>query len=179
MSTDLLDPLVRWDGLHLVLNLSMLEQRLWQVVGDNEQVHSLLLCGGGDSVRVLATLQWKGMRVKVGLELAEIRLRYRFLGFRIRRLRAFGRVPVPLVAIERLIKLFGPEIVKVVDGQGIVVVDLRRWIPGELALSILTVQATDRLLHVWLGPGELSDIPVSDSPPALPAGRGLAPSPIQ
>ncbi len=165
-----MSPLVRWDGLHLVLNLSMIEQRLWEQIRQVEQVYSLLLHGGGDSVRVLATLQWKGMRARVGFELAEVRLRYRFLGFRIRRVRAFSRVPVPLAAIEALAKRFSPEIVRVIDGEGIVVADLRQWIPKELALSILTVQATDRHLHIWFGSGELSDLPAAAAAPALPAG---------
>jgi hypothetical protein len=49
-----------------------------------------------------------------------------------------------------------------------VVADLRDWLPEELTLEILTVQATWRSLHVWFGPGSLSSLP-GKGPLLLPA----------
>jgi hypothetical protein len=169
MSEQSLAPLVRWDGLHLVLNMAMLEQRLHEMIRNVDVVEDVMLGGAGDAIRVLATIRYKGMHARVSFELAEVRLRYRYVGFRIRRVRALGKVPVPLTAIEVAIQRFAPDIVKAVHGHGIVVVDLRQWLPAELALSVLTVQATDQALHLWFGPGELGDIPATNRP-ALTAG---------
>jgi hypothetical protein len=170
MSEQSLAPLVRWDGLHLVLNMAMLEQRLQQLIRNLDWVEDVMLGGAGDAVQVLATFILKGRRVRARFELAEVRLRYRYVGFRIRRFRALGRLPVPISVIEFAIRQLAPDIVKkAVHGHGIMVVDLRQWLPAELALSVLTVQATDQALHVWFGPGELGDIPAT-SRPALTAG---------
>jgi hypothetical protein len=169
MSEPSLAPLVRWDGLHLVLNMAMLEQRLHEVIRNVDMVEDVMLGGAGDAVRVLATIRLKGVLTRVRFELAEVRLRYRYVGFRIRRVRALGKIPVPITAIEVVIRLLAPDIVKAVHGHGIVVVDLRQWLPAELALSVLTVQATDQALHLWFGPGELGDIPATNRP-ALTAG---------
>jgi len=61
--------------------------------------------------------------------------------------------------------------VTVFPGQGIVVVDLRRWLPEELSLQVLTVQGTARTLSVWVGSGSLSDLPTR-GPKKLPADTG-------
>jgi hypothetical protein len=91
--------------------------------------------------------------------LAEIKLRRRHVGLRMRKLRALSGVPVPRAAVELgLISLESP-LLTVYRGQGIVVVDLRSWIPVELDLEIVTVQATARSMHVWFGPGHLQEIP--------------------
>ena len=61
------------------------------------------------------------------------------------------------------------EIVTVIRGHGILIVDLRPSIPEEAAVSIRTVQATRDYLHVWLGPGAVHDLPGSQ-PLRLAAG---------
>jgi hypothetical protein len=161
-------PLVRWDGLHVVLDLDLVEEHLRRRIETVERVTELSVSGDGDAVRLCATVEWKGVRTRVRIELGELRLKRRFLGLRLRRLRVLGGIPVPMGAVELLLNAFGPEVVKVFRNQRIVVVDLRRWIPPELDLSLLTVQATGRALHLWLGPGSLRDLP-PQTRPALPA----------
>lgn len=114
------------------------------------------------------TVVWKGVPARVGLEIAEIRLRHRHLGFRMRRLRALGGVPVPRSAVELALKAFDSPLLSVFSGQGIVVVDLRQWLPEELTLEVLTVQGTPRSLHLWFGAGVLRDLP-GKGPRLLPA----------
>jgi hypothetical protein len=87
-----------------------------------------------------------------------------------RRLRVYGGLPVPRAAVEAILDGIDNEIVTVFKGQGIVVVDLRRWLPSELDLKIVTVQATDSSLHLWFGAGGLRDLP-GRAPPALPTGE--------
>jgi hypothetical protein len=131
-------------------------------------IRDLRLHGEGDALGAEATVVWKGVPARVGLELAEIRLRNRHLGLRMRRLRALGGVPVPLAALEFGLKAIDSPLLSVFSGFGIVVVDLRRWLPVELDLRVVTVQATARSLHCWFGAGSLAEIP-GRGPRRLPA----------
>jgi hypothetical protein len=161
--------LVRWDGVHLVFDLGLLERHLQRRVERSDRVDDLGLTGEGDAVCLSARVIWKGLRTHVAVNVEEIRLRRRHLGFRLRRARVLGGVPVPVGAVEILIRELADDVATVFRGEGIVVLDLRRWIPREIELSVLTVQATEGALHLWLGPGALRDLP-GRSRPALTVG---------
>jgi hypothetical protein len=166
---DLLSPpLARWDGLHLALDLRLVERRLNLLISTRGDLRDLALVGKGDALGAEVTVVWKGLPARVGLEIAEIRLRHRHLGFRMRRLRALGGVPVPRTAVEIALKALDCPLLRVFSGQGIVVADLRRWLPEELTLEVLTVQGTARSLHLWFGAGGLRDLP-GKGPQFLPA----------
>lgn len=164
-------PLARWDGLHLVLDLPVVERHLNAVLARGPRIRDLELRGAGDAIGAELTATWKGMPARVALELAEIRLRHRHLGFRMRRIRALGGVPVPRLAVTLGLRALDSDLLRVLPGDGIVVVDLRRWLPAELDLCIVTVQATSRSLHVWFGPGRLEELP-RRARPRLRAGGG-------
>jgi hypothetical protein len=115
------------------------------------------------------------VKSRVAVEFAEIRLRHRHLGFRMRKLRVYGGVPVPRAAVEAILDGIDNELITVYRGQGIVVVDLRRWLPSELDLKIVTVQATEGALHLWFGAGGLRDLPGRQRP-ALQAGDTASPA---
>lgn len=158
--TDLLSPpLARWDGLHLALNLDRVERHLNRLISARQDLRNLSLKGEGDALAAEVTVLWKGIPARVGIGLAEIRLRHRHLGFRMRRLRALGGIPVPRSAVEIALNAFGSPLLKVFSGHGIVVVDLREWLPEELSLEVLTVQGTSRSLHIWFGSGSLRSLP--------------------
>jgi hypothetical protein len=168
--TDLLSPpLARWDGLHLALDLDRVEQHVNVLLSAREDLRDLSLRGEGDAVAAEVTVLWKGVPARVGIELAEIRLRHRHLGLRMRRLRALGGIPVPRTAVELALRAFDSPLLKVFSGHGIVVVDLREWLPEELMLEVLTVQGTSRSLHIWFGSGGLRELP-RKGPRLLPAG---------
>ncbi len=161
-------PLARWDGLHLTLDLVRVERHLNEWLSSSDTIGDLSLRGEGDALAVEAMVTWKGIPARVGLELAEIRLRHRHLGFRMRKLRALGGVPVPRAAVELGLGSLESPLIRVFPGQGIVVVDLRKWLPEELHLRILTAQGTARRLAVWFGPGRLDELP-ERGPRRLPA----------
>ena len=163
------DLLLRWDGLHLVVGLVPLQAHLDRLLRRTDRVSDLVLEGRGDTVRFVATMVWKGLRSRVSLDVSEIRLKQRLLGFRMGRLRVLGGLPIPRRAIEGVIRAVNPDGVTVFGGDGIVVFDLRRALPAELDLQVLTVQASARALHVWFGPGGLTDLPAPERA-ALPAG---------
>jgi hypothetical protein len=135
------------------------EQRLNQLINDVDMLREVRLEGAHDALRLHATLMWRGRPARVGLDLAEVRLRHRHLGFRLRRIRALGGLPVPRRVVAAILSQLHLELVRVIPRQGIVVVNLGRWIPREVNLQVLTVQCTDRYLHLWLGSGELRDLP--------------------
>lgn len=176
--------LARWDGLHLVLDLVLVEEHLVRLLADVEQIEGLALAAAGDALDVSVTVRWKGVKSRVALELAELRLRHRHLGFRMRKLRVYGGLPVPRAAVEAILDGIDNELITVFRGKGIVVVDLRRWLPSELDLKIVTVQATESSLHLWFGAGGLADLPGQGRqklaaggapPPALDSGKEDAP----
>lgn len=163
-------PFVRWDGLHLVIDIPTLEGHLSEWLSGIEQLETLKLSGSGDTLHVAAWVTWKGIRVRVDCDIAEIRLKNRHLGFRLRRLSAAGAVRAPLRMVERLLESLDNPLVSVVRGQGIVIVDLRQWLAPELHLSLLTLQVVGSSIHLWIGPGDLVDLPRAKQQ-ALPAGE--------
>lgn len=166
--------LARWDGLHLVLDLVLVEEYLIELLSDYEQVDGMTLAAAGDAIDVSVTVRWKGVRSRVAVELAELRLRHRYLGFRMRKLRVYGGLPIPRAAVEAILQSINNRMITVFRGKGIVVVDLRKWLPPELDLTIVTVQSTESSLHVWFGAGGLRDLPGRDRP-VLAAGEPRTP----
>jgi len=168
VNQNLRPPLIRWDGFHVVADLAQLEAFLQERVAGIQHLGTIRLTGVGDGVEVRAQVLWKKFAAEVLVQIAEVRLRRRFLGFRVRRIRLLGAVRIPRAVVEKVLSSLENELVTVFRGQGIVVIDMRSWIPAELNVAVVTVQATRRGLHVWLGPGELVELPGRMK--ALPAG---------
>ncbi len=103
----------------------------------------------------------------MAVDLTEIRLKQRFLGLRMRHPKVLGGMPVPRSVLELILKAADIEALTVF-GDGILVLDLRKWLPRELDLRILTIQATEQSAHVWFGAGGLQDLPAKRRQ-ALPA----------
>ena len=153
------------------MDLERAEHHVGRALAGSDRMRDLRLRGAGDALEAEVTVLWKGVAARVGLELAEIRLHHRHIGFRMRRLRALGGVPVPRAAVEVALQSLDSPILRVFRGDGIVVIDLRRWLPTQLEVNVVTVQATLRSLHVWFGPGRLDELP-GRGPARLPSGRG-------
>ena len=152
-------PLVRWDDLHVVLDIPAIERLLKRRLQDIELVSDLKLDGRDDRLSLGLRVHWKGVSIRAWVELQEIRLRHRRLGFRLGRLRALGGLPVPKIAVLRTLQNAVPELVTVVKGTDIVVVDLRNWIPPEVSLRVVAIQVVNEGLHVWLASGSVNDFP--------------------
>jgi hypothetical protein len=166
-------PFVRWDGFHVAFDLDGVERRITRRLAGVDHVSDLSLTGLADSLRIGATVAWSIFRSRVTVDLAEIRVKKRFLGMRLRRARVLNGMPVPRAIVMGILKDLDLEELTVLGGHGIVVLDLRRWLAPELDLRILSVHTTGRSLHVWLGPGELRDLPGRE-PRALPEGSKKA-----
>ena len=161
-------PLARWDGLHLALDLDQMERLLNEFLSAREELRDLSLRGVGDALAAEVTVVWKGIPARIGLEVAEIRLRHRHIGFRMRKIRVLGGVRVPKTAVTLALQALDKPMLRVFPGDGIVVADLMEWLPEELRFEVLTVQGTRRSLHVWFGSGSLSNLP-GKGPQLLPA----------
>jgi len=163
-------PLAHWDGMHLVLDLDHIEEILRDRLTTVDTVERIELLAAGDALEVRAWLRWKGMASQVSIRLAELRLRSRLLGLRLRRLRVLGGMPVPMGVVEAIVGRIEDDAVTVFPGTGIIVLDLGRWLPAGLSMEIITVQSVGRELHVWLGRGRLESLP-QPAPRALPPGH--------
>jgi len=168
--------LLRWDGMHLVLALTAIEAKIHEGLHSVEAVSDVVIGGRADVLEIGATIHWKGMSSRIQIELKEFRLRARRLGLRLGRIRLLRGVRVPRSLVEKLLTKYGRGKVRVFQGRGIVVVDLRKQLPPELELRLLSLQVTGRELHLWLGPGSLMDLPrhgkesgklPAESPPRL------------
>lgn len=169
---DLLSPpLARWDGLHLVLDLDHVERIVTELLSAREGLRDVSLRGAGDRLQAEVTVVWQGLPARVGLEIAEIRMRHRHIGLRMRKFRALGGVPVPRTAVLFALKALDNPLLSVFPAEAIVVADLRPWLPKELTLEVITVQGTARSLHLWFGPGALANLP-GKGPRLLPAESG-------
>ncbi|MCK5377878.1 MAG: hypothetical protein KAJ78_00685 [Acidobacteria bacterium] len=160
MSRLLSAPLVRWDDFHMVFDLPAVEWMLRRRLGNVEALSNLELDGRDDRLSVVVQVHWKGVSIRVQVELTEIRIRHRRLGFRLGRLRSLGGLPIPKIAVLRTLQGTVPELVTILPGSDIVVVDLRRWIPPEVSLRIVAVQVVGDGLHVWLASGSVLEIPL-------------------
>ncbi len=157
-------PLVRWDDLHVVFDIPAVERMLRRRLDEVEALSNLELDGRDDKLGLVLQVHWKSVSMRVRVELREIRLRHRRLGFRLGRLRALGGLPVPKIAVLRTLQEIMPERVTVLPGSDVVVVDLRTWIPPEVCLRIVAVQVVGEGLHVWLASGSVTDIPLPQNP---------------
>lgn len=161
-------PLVRWDPVRLTLSLDRLEDHLRRATAGAESVRDLRLGGAGDVLEAEGVVSVAGARVRARVELAELRVGRGFCGGRVRAVRALGGVRVPrrllLWAVERALGAHGA----VFASDGIVVLDLRRWLPSELRLTVVAVQLVGRTVELWLGAGALMRLPSGGRPP-LPA----------
>jgi len=153
-------PLVRWDDFHVVFDIPTIERILRQRLAEVQAVSSPDLDGRDDRLSLVLRVHWRSISMKVRVELREIRLRHRRLGFRLGHLRALGGLPVPKIAVLRTLQEMMPDRLTVLPGSDVVVVDLRTWIPPELSLRIVAVQVVGEALHVWFASGSVTDIPM-------------------
>ena len=144
-------PLVRWDGLHLVVHLPAVEELLREKLVGVDVLADPRLSGGGDVIRLTVSVRWKGVVSRVRVEVHEVRLRLRRLGFRLGRLRVLGGGRVPRRVLELALQNAVPDLVQIIRGTGIVVVDLKKWIPEEVDLRVVAVQVIGQAVHFWLG----------------------------
>jgi hypothetical protein len=172
MTTDYgLAPLARWDGLHLVLHLPAVEALVRDLLRDVESLSDPRLSGCGDTIGLAATVRVKGIASRVEVELREIRVRMRRFGFRIGRVRSLWGVRVPRALVETALSRAAPDLITVIRGSGIGVVDLRRWIPPELDLKVVALLVAGVGFHLWLGPGSMVAWPAAKRPALGPGDQ--------
>lgn len=156
-------PLVRWDDFHVVFDIPAVERMLKGRLAEVDALSNLELGGRDDRLSLVLRVHWKTVSMRVRVELREIRLRHRRLGFRLGRLRALGSLPVPKIAVLRTLQKIMPDRVTIRPGSDVVVVDLRTWIPPEVSLRVVAVQVVGEGLHVWLASGSVADIPLLEN----------------
>lgn len=170
------EPMIRWDGVHVVVHLPALERLLRRRLAAVPALEDLELAGRDDCLSLTFWVQWKGVSTRVRVDVREIRLKQRRLGFRVSRAWALGGFPIPKAAVLRTLKRSIPDLITVVPNSDIVIVDLQQWLPSEISFRVITVQIIGTGLHLWLGGGSISDVPGAGGT-ALPGGETVKPLP--
>ncbi len=101
----------------------------------------------------------------------------RRFGFRIGRVRLLWGVRVPRALVETALSRAAPDLITVIRGTGIGVVDLRQWIPPGIDLKVVALQVAGERIHLWFGPGSMAAWPTAKRPALGPGDqeRGVLP----
>jgi len=160
VSTNLIQrPLARWDGFCLRLDLDMLELlAARELPARTEAVRGVRVAGEGERLEFVVTIAIKGLPAKVAARVDEIRVYRRFLGLRIASLRGPLGVPVPLGLVAMALRRFGPDFVTLDTDDGILLVDLRRWLPDGVQIEIRGVRCLGRTLEIELASGSVAPV---------------------
>jgi len=168
--TALDEALLGWDGFRIDVSLDAVEVGVAELVQRSGILSNFSLSGHADVLEASATIRYKGMHSRIEIEITEVRLKARRLGFRLGRMKVLGGLRIPRRAVERVIKRVAKGRAVVIPGTGIVIIDLTDQIPPELEVRLLTLHVDGRRIRLWLGRGYLLDFPGRRrKPKTLPA----------
>lgn len=160
MSNSLIQrPLVRWDGFCLRLDLDILEQvAARELPARTDAVREIAVTGTGERLEIGVSLAIKGLPTRVAARVDEVRLYRRFLGLRVAALRGPLGVPVPLSLVAFVLRRFAPGLATLDADDGILLVDLRRWLPEGIQVEIRSVRCQGRMLEIELASGSVAPV---------------------
>ncbi|MFH1177951.1 MAG: hypothetical protein V1750_11135, partial [Acidobacteriota bacterium] len=125
--------LLTWDQLGIRLDLDLIEGWLnHEVLREVEAIRELRLAGSGDLLELRVKVAWEGLPAWLSAKLTELRLYKGFLGCRVESVRGPLGVPVPIAIVARLVHRFAARYVQLGVEDRLLLVDLRRWLPGWL-----------------------------------------------
>ncbi len=153
-------PFLAWEPVTASLHLQRLEDLLRRRLARVEALRWLHLSGRGDRLRVVARLAHGRLAAYVAVEVSEVRLLARRLGFRLEGVWIGPGVRLPRTVVWRALGRAAEHGVRVLPRERIVIVDLGPWWPEGLDLVVRGVAVEDGRLLVRLGGGALSDPPL-------------------
>lgn len=152
-------PLLAWDGASLRFDRPRLEDVLRRKLAHVDGLDWLGLSGAEDGVRLDLRIRSHRVPIELGLELEEVQIYDRRLGFRVGKVTTFAGLPLPWALVETgLRRLERDEIAIDVDAR-IVIVDLRGWLPSGLDVSVRRLVVSGDLVLLQLGPGRMERLP--------------------
>ena len=150
-------PLVLWDGFGLRCDLDLLERLANRELPRRvAQLREVRIGGAGATLEVRVRAAWQGLPAQLVAAVSDLQLHRRFLGCRVVSLHGPLGIPVPISLVAAAVRRFGREVASLDPVDGILLVDLRRYIPGEVQLGIRSAIVSGRVLEIELSPGSLA-----------------------
>ncbi|MGE5235896.1 MAG: hypothetical protein ACM3O7_06090 [Acidobacteriota bacterium] len=150
-------PLLTWDESRLRIDLDMLELWLNRTLPPKvTEIRRLQIVGSGDAVDLVGDLELKGFPARVTAHLRELRLYRRFFGCKVESVHGPFGLPIPLGMVASLIDRVPGGLVRLDRTDRVLLVDLRRWLPGWLELRIHQARCDQRWLELEVSPGLLT-----------------------
>jgi len=152
-------PFVEWGSSEIRLDPIRLEALALQKLHRVERLQWLHLSGRDDVVRLEVVVRMGRFPLSLAVEIGELRILAGWVGFRLLRVEAPGGIGVPFgllrLALERLEQIES----RFVAEAKIVMVNLTPFLPRGAAVSLNDLRMEAGVLHVFLGPGLLPDLP--------------------
>jgi hypothetical protein len=149
-------PLLTWEGLTLRLDLDILELLLNRVlVPSVEEIRRIEVGAEGDDLVIAADVAYMGLSAKLSIHVGELRLYRRFFGCRVNRLRGPLGLPIPAEWVARILDRVPGGLVRLDPDDRILLIDLKRWLPGWMELRVQEARCDGRWLVLGVAPGLL------------------------
>jgi hypothetical protein len=149
--------MLRWDGFSLHLDLDMVELLAnREIKAKAPELQEIHVSGQDEELTVQGVARWHGIPLSFAVRLGELRLRHRFFGCRLDMIKGPLGAPVPIKLLHSLAQRFGHDLVVFDPTDRILLVDLRRFIPAGVEVSIARIVCLGRWLQIELAPGSLA-----------------------
>lgn len=149
--------LLTWDEFGIRLDLDLIEGWLnHEVLREVEAIRELHLAGSGDLLELRVKVAWEGLPAWLSVRLTELRIYKGHLGCRVEAVRGPLAVPVPITMVARLVQRYASRWVRLGVEDRVLLVDLRRWLPGWLHLYVQDARCEGRFLALEIAPGGVS-----------------------
>ncbi|NWG00544.1 MAG: hypothetical protein HXY19_06340 [Thermoanaerobaculaceae bacterium] len=150
-------PLLSWDGFSVRCDLDLLERLAERELPRRvEQLQGVRIAGAGPTLVITLRLAWQGLPAQLVVTATDLRVYRRFLGCRIESLRGPLGVPVPLSMAAALLRRFAQDRVRLDPKDGVLLVDLRPYLPEGVHVGVAAATVTGRVLELELAPGSLA-----------------------
>ena len=152
-------PLVRWDGFTLWIDLDMVELLANRELARRAPLlRRVAVSGQGEELELHIEAAWQGLPARVSARVRELRLHRRVFGCRVEGLRGPLGIPLPLALAGAMVRRLGQGTVRFDPEDGIALVDLRRYLPEGLEVSVKDVRCQGRWLCVELAGGSVAAV---------------------
>ncbi|MFI5143294.1 MAG: hypothetical protein ACHQQS_04835 [Thermoanaerobaculales bacterium] len=154
-----LRPLVRWDGFTLRIDLDIVELLVNRVLEARASVvRRVLVEGDHGALDLHVTAAWRGLPAQLSARISELRLHRRCFGCRVASLHGPLGLPLPLTIVAGLVRRLDHDLIHFDAEDGILLVDLRRYLPEGLEVRVDDVQCRGRWLEVSLAGGSVAAV---------------------
>lgn len=157
-ATASLQPLISWDDF--TVRLDVVQLHAWanrEIPGRVQALKRLGLKGFPDGDLLLQVgFAWKGVPGTVAVRLRNAKVMHGFFGCQLVGVEGPLGVPLPVASAASLLKRVLPGKVQYDSTDGVLLLDLREWLPAGLALAVRRIHCGSESLELVFGPGSFA-----------------------